>query len=77
VKAELSAVYEMLTDYDDYLDWFLVTNHSKLMVKEGDDQEIAEFEFDKPGSAKLTIDSGYRVWLMGKRASINSNERTY
>ena len=56
VKAEPSAVYEILTDYDNYLDWFPVTNHSKLMVKEGDDLAIAEFEFDKPANAKLTME---------------------
>ena len=32
VKAEPSAVYDILTDYDNYLDWFPVTNHSKLLV---------------------------------------------
>jgi len=56
VKAEPTAVYDILTDYDNYLDWFPVTNHSKLMVKEGDDLAIAEFEFDKPAGAKLTME---------------------
>ena len=56
VKAEPSAVYDVLTDYDNYLDWFPVTNHSKLMVKEGDDLAIAEFEFDKPAGGKLTME---------------------
>jgi ribosome-associated toxin RatA of RatAB toxin-antitoxin module len=56
VKAEPSAVYDILTDYDNYLDWFPVTNHSKLMVKEGDDLAIAEFEFDKPTGAKMTME---------------------
>jgi ribosome-associated toxin RatA of RatAB toxin-antitoxin module len=56
VKAEPAAVYDILTDYDNYLDWFPITNHSKLMVKEGDDLAIAEFEFDKPAGAKLTME---------------------
>jgi ribosome-associated toxin RatA of RatAB toxin-antitoxin module len=56
VKAEPATVYDILTDYDNYLDWFPVTNHSKLMVKEGDDLAIAEFEFDKPSAAKLTME---------------------
>jgi ribosome-associated toxin RatA of RatAB toxin-antitoxin module len=56
VKAEPPAVYDILTDYDNYLDWFPVTNHSKLMVKEGDDLAIAEFEFDKPKGAKMTME---------------------
>jgi ribosome-associated toxin RatA of RatAB toxin-antitoxin module len=56
VKAEPATVYDILTDYDNYLDWFPVTNHSKLMVKEGDDLAIAEFEFDKPAGAKLTME---------------------
>jgi ribosome-associated toxin RatA of RatAB toxin-antitoxin module len=56
VKAEPAAVYDILTDYDNYMDWFPVTNHSKLLVKEGDDLAIAEFEFDKPAGAKLTME---------------------
>jgi ribosome-associated toxin RatA of RatAB toxin-antitoxin module len=56
VKAEPATVYDILTDYDNYLDWFPVTNHSKLLVKEGDDLAIAEFEFDKPAGAKLTME---------------------
>jgi ribosome-associated toxin RatA of RatAB toxin-antitoxin module len=56
VKAEPAAVYEILTDYDNYLDWFPVTTHSKLLVKEGDDLAISEFEFDKPTGAKLTME---------------------
>jgi len=56
VKAEPATVYQILTDYDDYLDWFPITNHSKLLVKEGDDLAIAEFEFDKPAGAKLTLE---------------------
>jgi ribosome-associated toxin RatA of RatAB toxin-antitoxin module len=56
VKAEPATVYDILTDYDNYLDWFPITNHSKLMVKEGDDLAIAEFEFDKPAGAKLTME---------------------
>jgi ribosome-associated toxin RatA of RatAB toxin-antitoxin module len=56
VKAEPSAVYDILTDYDNYLDWFPITNHSKLMVKEGDDLAIAEFEFDRPKGAKMTME---------------------
>jgi ribosome-associated toxin RatA of RatAB toxin-antitoxin module len=56
VKAEPAAVYDILTDYDNYLDWFPFTNHSKLLVKEGDDLAIAEFEFDKPAGAKLTME---------------------
>jgi ribosome-associated toxin RatA of RatAB toxin-antitoxin module len=56
VKAEPATVYDILTDYDNYLDWFPVTNHSKLMVKEGDDLAIAEFEFDRPSGAKLTME---------------------
>src|SRR4030081_3252932 len=56
VKAEPATVYDILTDYDNYLDWFPVTNHSKLMVKEGDDLAIAEFECVKPSGAKLTME---------------------
>ncbi len=56
LKAEPSTVYDILTDYDNYLDWFPVTNHSKLLVKEGDDLAIAEFEFDRPAGAKLTLE---------------------
>jgi ribosome-associated toxin RatA of RatAB toxin-antitoxin module len=56
VKAEPATVYDILTDYDNYLDWFPVTNHSKLMVKEGDDLAIAEFEFDQPSGAKMTME---------------------
>ena len=56
VKTEPAAVYELLTDYDNYLDWFPGTNHSKLLVKEGDDLAIAEFEFDNPAGAKLTME---------------------
>ena len=56
LKAEPSTVYDILTDYDNYLDWFPLTNHSKLLVKEGDDLAIAEFEFDKPKDGKLTLE---------------------
>ena len=56
VKAEPATVYQILTDYDDYLDWFPITNHSKLLVKEGDDLAIAEFEFDKHSGARLTLE---------------------
>ncbi len=56
VKAEPATVYDILTDYDNYMDWFPVTNHSKLMVKEGDDLAIAEFEFEKPAGAKITME---------------------
>lgn len=56
LKAEPSAVYDVLTDYDNYLEWFPLTNHSKLLVKEGDDLAIAEFAFDKPRDAKLTVE---------------------
>jgi ribosome-associated toxin RatA of RatAB toxin-antitoxin module len=56
VKAEPAMVYDILTDYDNYMDWFPLTNHSKLLVKEGDDLAIAEFEFDKPAGAKLTLE---------------------
>src|SRR3981081_1788035 len=56
VKAEPATVYDIITDYDNYLDWFPVTSHSKLLVKEGDDLAIAEFEFDKPAGAKLTME---------------------
>jgi ribosome-associated toxin RatA of RatAB toxin-antitoxin module len=56
VKAEPATVYDILTDYDNYMDWFPITNHSKLMVKEGDDLAIAEFEFEKPAGAKLTME---------------------
>lgn len=56
VKAEPATVYDILTDYDNYMDWFPVTNHSKLMVKEGDDLAIAEFEFEKPAGAKMTME---------------------
>ena len=56
LKAEPATVYDILTDYDNYLDWFPLTNHSKLLVKEGDDLAIAEFEFDRPAGAKLTLE---------------------
>jgi len=56
VKAEPAMVYDILTDYDNYMDWFPLANHSKLLVKEGDDLAIAEFEFDKPAGAKLTLE---------------------
>jgi len=56
VKAEPATVYDILTDYDNYLEWFPLTNHSKLLVKEGDDLAIAEFEFGKPAGAKLTME---------------------
>jgi ribosome-associated toxin RatA of RatAB toxin-antitoxin module len=56
VKAEPGTVYDILTDYDNYLDWFPLTNHSKLLVKEGDDLAIAEFEFGKPAEGKLTLE---------------------
>lgn len=56
VKAEPATVYDILTDYDNYLDWFPHTQHSKLLVKEGDDLAIAEFEFDRPAGAKLTLE---------------------
>ena len=56
LKAEPAAVYDILTDYDNYMDWFPITNHSKLLVKEGDDLAIAEFEFDKPAGAKMTME---------------------
>jgi ribosome-associated toxin RatA of RatAB toxin-antitoxin module len=56
VNAEPATVYDILTDYDNYLDWFPQTNHSKLLVKEGDDLAIAEFEFEKPAGAKLTME---------------------
>src|SRR5262245_39755617 len=56
VKAEPATVYDILTDYDNYLDWFPLTNHSKLLVKEGDDLAIAEFEFAKPAGAKPTLE---------------------
>ena len=56
VKAEPTTVYDILTDYNNYLDWFPLTNHSKLLVKEGDDLAIAEFEFGKPANGKLTLE---------------------
>jgi len=56
MKAEPATVYDILTDYDNYLEWFPFTNHSKLLVKEGDDLAIAEFEFGKPAGAKLTLE---------------------
>lgn len=56
VAAEPSALYEILTDYDNYLEWFPMTTHSKLLVKEGDDLAIAEFAFEKPKDAKLTVE---------------------
>lgn len=56
VKAEPATVYDILTDYDNYLDWFPLVHHSKLLVKEGDDLAIAEFEFDRPAGAKLTLE---------------------
>jgi ribosome-associated toxin RatA of RatAB toxin-antitoxin module len=56
LKAEPSTIYDVLTDYDNYLDWFPLTNHSKLLVKEGEDLAIAEFEFDKPKDGKLTME---------------------
>jgi ribosome-associated toxin RatA of RatAB toxin-antitoxin module len=56
VNAEPSTVYDILTDYDNYLEWFPQATHSKLMVKEGDDLAIAEFQFEKPSEAKLTME---------------------
>ena len=56
VNAEPATVFEILTDYNNYLDWFPHATHSKLMVKEGDDLAIAEFEFDKPSGAKLSME---------------------
>jgi ribosome-associated toxin RatA of RatAB toxin-antitoxin module len=56
LKAEPATVYDILTQYDDYLEWFPLTHHSKLLVREGDDLAIAEFEFDKPQGAKLTME---------------------
>jgi len=56
LQAEPSVVYEILTDYDNYLEWFPLANHSKLMVKEGEELAIAEFAFDKPKDAKLTME---------------------
>src|SRR2546428_6532123 len=56
LKAEPSTIYEILTDYDNYLDWVPLTNHSKLLVKEGDDLAIAEFEFGRPQGTKLTFE---------------------
>src|SRR5882762_6323599 len=56
VKAEPAAVFDILTDYDNYLEWFPFADHSKLLVKEGDDLAIAEFEFGKPEGAKLTLE---------------------
>lgn len=56
VAAEVSTVYEILTDYDNYLEWFPLTNHSKLLVREGEELAIAEFGFDKPAGAKLTME---------------------
>lgn len=56
VKADPAAVYDILTDYDNYIEWFPGANHSKLLVKEGDDLAIAEFAFDKPKDAKLTME---------------------
>src|SRR5260370_38702574 len=56
VMSNQAIVYDILTDYDNYMDWFRVTNHSKLMVKEGDDLAIAEFEFEKPAGAKITME---------------------
>jgi ribosome-associated toxin RatA of RatAB toxin-antitoxin module len=56
VGAEVSAVFDVLTDYENYLEWFPLTNHSKLLVKEGDDLAIAEFAFDKSKGAKLTME---------------------
>ncbi len=55
VNAAPSAVYDILTDYDSYLEWFPFTNHSKLLVKEGD-LAITEFAFDRPIGAKLTVE---------------------
>jgi ribosome-associated toxin RatA of RatAB toxin-antitoxin module len=56
VKADPAALYDILTDYDNYLDWFPGASHSKLLVKEGDDLAIAEFEFERPAGAKLTME---------------------
>ncbi|MEX2264139.1 MAG: SRPBCC family protein [Bryobacteraceae bacterium] len=55
VHAETAAVYEVLTDYNNYLEWFPMANHSKLMVKEGD-LAIAEFGFDRPPNTRLTVE---------------------
>jgi ribosome-associated toxin RatA of RatAB toxin-antitoxin module len=56
VDAEPATVYDILTDYDNYIDWFPHTDHSKLLVKEGDDLAIAEFEFDRPAGTKITME---------------------
>jgi len=41
-------VYDILTDYDNYLDWFPLSITSKLLVKEGDDLAIAELSSIDP-----------------------------
>lgn len=56
VAAEPSTVFDVLTDYDNYLEWFPQITHSKLLVKEGDDLAIAEFGFDQPKDSKLTVE---------------------
>ena len=55
LSADPSSVYDILIDYDNYLEWFPITSHSKLMVKEGD-LAIAEFSFEKPPNSKLTME---------------------
>ncbi|MGH9719782.1 MAG: SRPBCC family protein [Bryobacteraceae bacterium] len=56
VSAGPPTVYDILTDYDSYLDWFPLATHSKLLVKEGDGLAIAEFGFERPKDAKLTME---------------------
>jgi hypothetical protein len=56
MSAEPATVYDILIDYDNYLEWFPLTIHSKLLVKEGDELAIAEFAFDRPKEAKVTME---------------------
>ena len=56
VSAEPATVYDILIDYDNYLEWFPLAIHSKLLVKEGDELAIAEFGFDRPRDAKVTME---------------------
>jgi ribosome-associated toxin RatA of RatAB toxin-antitoxin module len=55
IAAEPSVVYEILTDYDAYLEWVPLVTQSKLLAVEGD-LALAEVEVGKPFSDKLVFE---------------------
>lgn len=55
LAAEASTIYEILIDYDNYLEWYPLTSHSKLLVQEGD-LAIAEFKFDRPPKTEISVE---------------------